>query len=160
MFSSPQAKSKAEKLRSYILQALESVLGSPVSIEIRCEAREKVRLVAPTHTPLVVLPTTEDGSSQISDNLVLQREYGNSEIVEVADSPKEQKFSDIVDIHGHGQPEKRGLRVRELNHCRSLVKGKVSLAHVIQHAEGSTQHNAWTRRKAVSIAEKLEQENL
>ncbi|KAL9233976.1 hypothetical protein vseg_008905 [Gypsophila vaccaria] len=161
MFSSPQTKSKAEKLRAYILQALEAVLGSPVTMEIRCESRENVRLGS--QTPLV-LPMAEDGSSS-----VLRRTYGGSskmstqnrvstgasEIVELAASPKEQKFSDHLDIH-----DKSEKRIREQNQCRSLVKGKVSLAHVIQHAEGSTQHNTWTRRKAVSIAEKLEQENL
>lgn len=43
---------------------------------------------------------------------------------------------------------------------QSLVRGKVSLAHVIQQAEGSAQQGGWSRRKAISIAEKLEQENL
>ncbi|KAJ6830337.1 protein STICHEL-like 4 [Iris pallida] len=43
---------------------------------------------------------------------------------------------------------------------QSLVRGKVSLAHVIQQAEGCSQRGAWSRRKAISIAEKLEQENL
>ncbi|KAK9714512.1 hypothetical protein RND81_06G100100 [Saponaria officinalis] len=137
MFSSPQTKSKAEKLRAYILQALEAVLGSPVTMEIRCESRENVRV----------------GSSKMSTQNRINT--GTSEIVELAASPKEQKFSDHLDIH-----EKSEKRIREQNQCRSLVKGKVSLAHVIQHAEGSTQHNSWTRRKAVSIAEKLEQENL
>ncbi|KAH9627284.1 hypothetical protein KSS87_013529 [Heliosperma pusillum] len=171
MFSSPQTKSKAEKLRPYLLQAIESVLGSQVTIEISCESQENVRLTG--RTPLV-LPTAETGSTQMnvnSESSVFRRgsrvNTGTSEIVELEASPREQKFSDHVDIHG--QSEKRGLRDTranemgrnwEQNQCRSLVKGKVSLAHVIQHAEGSTQHNAWTRRKAVSIAEKLEQENL
>ncbi|KAL9321082.1 hypothetical protein ACSQ67_012921 [Phaseolus vulgaris] len=46
----------------------------------------------------------------------------------------------------------------EQNQSRSLVRSKVSLAHVIQQAEG--QRSGWSKRKAVSIAEKLEQENL
>ncbi|KAG2591400.1 protein STICHEL-like 4 [Panicum virgatum] len=42
----------------------------------------------------------------------------------------------------------------------SIVKGKVSLAHVIGRAEACSQRGGWSRRKAISIAEKLEQENL
>ncbi|KAL2930986.1 Protein STICHEL-like 3 [Bienertia sinuspersici] len=173
MFSSPQNKSKAEKLRAYIMQAFESVLGSPVTIEIRSESRKDVRLGG--RTPLA-LPISEDGygGRVISQNRV---NSGTGEIVELAG---EQNFGD----HGHGPSDKRdprgtrasetgssykrsdssavpeGGRFRELNQCRSLVRGKVSLAHVIQQADGSTQHGAWTKRKAVSIAEKLEQENL
>lgn len=171
MFSSPQTKSKAEKLRAYILQAFESVLGSPVTIDIRSESRIDVR--SGGHASLV-LPPSQDvygGSSRmISQNRV---NSGTSEIVELAGSPREQKFSDHIDIHG--QSDNRNLRSTqhpdssvlpergrfgEQNQCRSLVRGKVSLAHVIQQAEGSTQRSAWTKRKAVSIAEKLEQENL
>lgn len=180
MFSSPQTKSKAEKLRAYILQAFESVLGSPVTIEIRSESRKDSRLSS--QAPLI-LPTSEDGyggaSRMISQNRVIS---GTSEIVELIGSPREQRFSDHVDIHG--KSDKRDLRVTrasetgsshkhpdssaalergrfgEQNQCRSLVRGKVSLAHVIQQAEGSSQRSAWTKRKAVSIAEKLEQENL
>ncbi|KAJ6819518.1 protein STICHEL-like 4 [Iris pallida] len=46
------------------------------------------------------------------------------------------------------------------HHRQSLVRGKVSLAHVIQQAEGCPQQGGWSRRKAISIAEKLELENL
>jgi hypothetical protein len=42
----------------------------------------------------------------------------------------------------------------------SIVKGKVSLAHVIGRAEACSQRGGWSRQKAISIAEKLEQENL
>lgn len=169
MFSSPQTKSKAEKLRAYIMQAFESVLGSPVTIEIRSESRKGVRLGG--HAPLV-LPISEDGYGA----------SGTGEIVELAGTPKEQKFGDHVDIHGlsdkrdfrgtrasetgssYKRPDSSAVRERERfgeqNQCRSLVRGKVSLAHVIQHGDGSTQRGAWTKRKAVSIAEKLEQENL
>ncbi|TVU35219.1 hypothetical protein EJB05_17097, partial [Eragrostis curvula] len=50
-----------------------------------------------------------------------------------------------------------GNRQRRQN---SIVKGKVSLAHVIGRAEACSQRGGWSRRKALSIAEKLEQENL
>lgn len=46
----------------------------------------------------------------------------------------------------------------EQSRKHSLVRGKVSLAHVIQQAD--VQGGVWSRRKAISIAEKLEQENL
>ncbi|KAI7731208.1 hypothetical protein M8C21_030808, partial [Ambrosia artemisiifolia] len=49
-------------------------------------------------------------------------------------------------------------RLGEQSQSLSLVKGKVSLANVIQQAE--SHRNGWSTRKAVSIAEKLEQENL
>ncbi|KAJ6811738.1 protein STICHEL-like 4 [Iris pallida] len=48
----------------------------------------------------------------------------------------------------------------EQHNRQSLVRRKVSLARVIQHAEGCAQRGGWSRRKAISIAEKLEQENM
>ncbi|KAL6610537.1 hypothetical protein ACP70R_040506 [Stipagrostis hirtigluma subsp. patula] len=46
-------------------------------------------------------------------------------------------------------------------HCRhkNIVRGKVSLAHVINQAEACSQQGGWSRHKAISIAEKLEQDN-
>ncbi|KAL6845610.1 hypothetical protein ACP4OV_025105 [Aristida adscensionis] len=55
------------------------------------------------------------------------------------------------------QRARNGNRQRRQN---SIVKGKVSLAHVIGRAEVCSQQGGWSRRKAMSIAEKLEQENL
>ncbi|CAL1400826.1 unnamed protein product [Linum trigynum] len=161
LFSSQLTKSKAEKFSTYILQAFESVLGSPVTIEIRTEPCKSGR----PHTPLV-LPTTKNGSS--TSQVVVARDgrrtasrpeeqFGNAgrddEIVEVLPSPKH------ADLQQHKPAAPR--RVGELSQSRSLVRSKVSLAHVIQQqVEGCNQPNAWSRRKAVSIAEKLEQENL
>ncbi|KAL6620572.1 hypothetical protein ACP70R_035711 [Stipagrostis hirtigluma subsp. patula] len=47
-------------------------------------------------------------------------------------------------------------------HCRhkNIVRGKVSLAHVMNQAEACSQQGGWSRHKAISIAEKLEQDNL
>ncbi|XP_073118754.1 protein STICHEL-like 4 isoform X2 [Henckelia pumila] len=42
----------------------------------------------------------------------------------------------------------------------SLVRRKVSLAHVIRHAEVCSRRSGWSKGKGVSIAEKLERENL
>ena len=43
---------------------------------------------------------------------------------------------------------------------KNIVRGKVSLAHVINQAEACSQQSGWSRHKAISIAEKLEQDNL
>ncbi|AQK87721.1 Protein STICHEL-like 3 [Zea mays] len=43
---------------------------------------------------------------------------------------------------------------------KNIVRGKVSLANVINQAESCSQQGGWSRHKAVSIAEKLEQDNL
>lgn len=186
MFSSHMTKSTAERFRSQILQAFEIVLGSPLTIEIRCESKKDTKEGA--QMPLLI-PVSKDGSSQIRDengasmDAQLQRsthEMGKSEIVEVAASPRESKGSGH--IHNHKESGKRGLdgaqmgevslshkkspiasipekqKFGEQSQSQSLVRSKVSLAHVIQHSE--SQRSGWSQRKAVSIAEKLEQDNL
>ena len=187
IFTSQQTKSTAEKLREHILEAFEAVLCSPVIIEIRCELKKDSG--SGVHVPLI-LSASRDSSSQIRDingvgsqAQLLQTdnlEMGRSEIVEVAASPREPKGNEHGD--NHAAADKRGLggsgveegaasykkatmaslteRRKFGEQSQSLVKSKVSLAHVIQQAEGCTQRNAWSKRKAVSIAEKLEQENL
>ncbi|CAL5416539.1 unnamed protein product [Camellia sinensis] len=68
MFSAHLTKSKAEKYKAHILLAFESVLGSPVTIEIRCEFRKDAR--AGVNTPLV-LPDSQDGTSLMRTNAEL-----------------------------------------------------------------------------------------
>lgn len=219
IFSSHLTKSKAEKCRGRILQAFESVLGSPVTIEIRCESRKDAK--AGAHVPLI-LSAAKDFQSQmvthqgnITENRrhhagcddIIQRvpkdrdlhgvgstqaqaqllnanslEIGRSEIVEILPSPRELTSNDRIDTSVPSEktglesswageastsqrkstmasvPERRKLG--EPSHSQSLVRSKVSLAHVIQQAEGCSQKSGWSKRKAVSIAEKLEQENL
>ncbi|XVF25601.1 hypothetical protein REPUB_Repub13aG0226000 [Reevesia pubescens] len=194
MFSSLMTKSKAEKFRGHILQAFESVLGSPVTIEIRCEVKKDAR--AGFHG-LLVLPASSDGPSRMVDDISKRvmrdrdarvgsqaqllhpesLEAGRSEIVEIPASPREAKDNEHAD---NIESSRRGSRVAdtaayrkstlastsgrrklgELSQSQSIVRRKVSLAHVIQQAEGCSQRNGWSKRKAVSIAEKLEQENL
>ena len=104
----------------------------------------------------------------------------NGEITEIVSSPqdnaeigltngvaerKEQGLENVwLDEASSLQRRKLGLsQSRENDEQRrrqSLVRGKVSLARVIQRAEGCAQQGDWSRRKAISIAEKLEQENL
>ncbi|KAL2494829.1 Protein STICHEL-like 3 [Forsythia ovata] len=127
MFSSQLTKSKAEKFRSYILQAFELVLGSPVTIEIRCD-----------------LSTRHDDIRRLQQN----RDSSSARIVTPV-----QKTSSTTTF-----PVRQKLGDKNQN--LSLVRSKVSLAHVIQQAEGCSQQSRWSKRKAVSIAEKLEQENM
>lgn len=192
VFSSHVTKSKAEKFRVHILQAFESVIGSPVTIEIRCESRKDSRAGS------IIFPASHDGLSgmdatndDVNRRPRKEREgastefdstrIGKSEIVELETSPKEVKHEGH--IH-ETQPDRRSFGndyigeassiaknsnvpsvsdVRKLgngNPNLSLMRRKVSLAHVLQRAEGCGQQSGWSQRKAVSIAEKLEQENL
>lgn len=48
----------------------------------------------------------------------------------------------------------------EYGRQKNIVRGKVSLAHVINQAEAHSQQGGWSRHKPISIAEKLEQDNL
>ena len=210
MFSSHMTKSKAEKFRGHILQAFETVLGSPLTIEIRCEEKKDAR--AGFHG-LLVLPASRDGPSQmvmdpesnsgnrmpragfddISKRAMRDRdvkvssqaqllhpeslESGRSEIVEIPASPREVKDNERADnIESNRRDSKvanaaayrkstsastSGRRkLGELSQSQSIVRSKVSLAHVIHQAEGCTQRNGWSKHKSVSIAEKLEKENL
>ncbi|KAL8140519.1 hypothetical protein V2J09_006540 [Rumex salicifolius] len=175
-FSSYQTKTKAEKFRAYIIQAFESTFGCPVLVEMRTESRKDVTSGA--NAPVIV-PTFEGGSSQINMNSQFTSEncvplhnglkQGSSEIVEVATTPSRMgkgnpEHSRVVLAGASQKPSNMASQSeqmpRELNQCRSIIRSKVSLAHVIQQAEGSGSHSSWTKRKAVSIAEKLEQENM
>ncbi|CBI30725.3 unnamed protein product, partial [Vitis vinifera] len=160
MFSSHLTKSKAEKYRGHILRAFESILGSPVTIEIRSESRKDAK--AGAHVPLI-FSAAKDLPSQMLLN-ANSLEMGRSEIVEILPSPRELNSWAGEASSSHRKstmasvPERR--KFGEQSHSQSLVRSKVSLAHVIQQAEGCSQRSGWTKRKAVSIAEKLEQENL
>ncbi|KAI7753722.1 hypothetical protein M8C21_023347 [Ambrosia artemisiifolia] len=139
MFTSHVTQSKAEKFKTYILKAFEQVLGSPVTIEIRSEMRKETR------------DSHQDTHAK------------RSEITEVEASPREPKtqiHNDKLEATSSHKNSNASLqrRLGEQRPSMSLVKGKVSLADVIHHAE--LKRNGWSTRKAVSIAEKLEQENL
>lgn len=182
IFNSHNAKSKAEKLREQILQAFESALGSSVIIEIRCESKRDTTVG--NHSS-VTLPVSKNGLLQIRDisgNMSQAQlphygsgEVGRGEIVEIDASPRE--------AHNQREPNQRNLEGSQgevsvsrknstmssiserreagaQSRSQSIVRSKVSLAHVIQQAEGCSQRSGWSKRKAVSIAEKLEQENL
>lgn len=187
MFSSQLTKSTAEKFRGHILQAFESVLGSSATIEIRCESSKDAG--SALQMPLT-FPATNDSLSQIRDfngvgtlvhpSLTDSVEKRKGEIVEEPAPLVEHKNNEQqVDAHGTSYKSLEGKsigqasasqkkpivkshldqrKLLEQGQSRSIVRSKVSLAHVIQQAEG--QRSGWSKRKAVSIAEKLEQENL
>lgn len=211
-FSSHLNKSKAENYRGHILQAFESVLSSPVTLEIRCKSG---KVMKPDYEDTYAQQVSENGCSRmkvnpepisngrnrrlgseshiarISNDHFVQGdssardgwlhvdsvENAKSEIMEVASSS--HGLADVIDQRsGQGvkslwapepsssqnpaalfpPPERR--ENGEQSRRQSLVRSKVSLAHVIQQAEGCSQRSGWSRRKAISIAEKLEQENL
>lgn len=154
-------QSKAEKFMPHILRAFEYVLGSPVKIEIKCASR----VCTPTGISVpLVLPASQDRSPQVYANpgvLGINRipidstGAGRSEIVEIEASPRQPK------ANGHfGNLQSKQIQPSEYNQNKSIVKRKVSLAHIIQQTERGSQRNGWSKRKAISIAEKLEQENL
>ncbi|KAL0310602.1 UNVERIFIED_CONTAM: protein STICHEL-like 3 [Sesamum angustifolium] len=162
LFNSQLTKSKAEKFRLHILQAFESVLRSPVTIEIRCESRKDAG------GGPILLPATQDSITSHDDTRRPQNRVtslsgvNRREIIEIESSPRDKADSDRINIDnavGATSKQKTSTNLGDRNQSLSLVRSKVSLAHVIQQAEGS-QHSGWSRRKAVSIAEKLEQENL
>ncbi|XP_022845409.1 protein STICHEL-like 3 [Olea europaea var. sylvestris] len=184
MFSSQLIKSKAEKFREHILQAFQSVLRTPVTIEIRCESSKNVRggpIMLPAsqeisscllarngmprsgHNDFRSLQQSRDGLSQAQFNT---NEMGATEIVEVEASPREPKGSEPKNEKARYDQRKTGISIAdrrklgERNQSLSLVRGKVSLAHVIRQAERCSLQSGRSKRKAVSIAEKLEQENL
>ncbi|RRT73966.1 hypothetical protein B296_00032863 [Ensete ventricosum] len=198
-------KSGAEKFRGQILQAFESVLASPVLLEISCRSRNSVRLDAPVAS---LLPSSKSGSSKmtVKQQYVKNKRSLNSVSENLAGKLIEENIlgricsgqarwlhpgphvmteDEIVEAGPHelqltnktvGSMEKGFENVREeasasrhhshlvslserkeneQNQRKNLVSSEVSLAHVIQQAEGG-----WSRCKAMSVAEKLEQENL
>lgn len=170
MFSSPLTKSTAEKFRGHIMQAFEAVLESPITIEIRCEIKKDPRNNGNHHHH----PPAKDKSFPSSLPLIGQDHNidgsGRSEIVEVTESngqrrhqqqKQEEEKTERVGSSALARARRKHLEASQgQNQSQSIVRGKVSLAHVIQQADGCTLQNGWSKRKAVSIAEKLEQENL
>lgn len=172
MFSSPLTKSTAEKFRGQIMQAFEAVLESPVTIEIRCETKKDPRNNAHHHhhQPPVKEKSLPQPLALIGHDYNIDGS-GRSEIVEVTESngqrrqqqqkQQEEERTERVGSSALARARRKHLEASQSqNQSQSIVRGKVSLAHVIQQADGCTLQNGWSKRKAVSIAEKLEQENL
>ncbi|KAE8655583.1 Protein STICHEL-like 3 [Hibiscus syriacus] len=200
MFSSHMTRSKADVFRGHISQAFESVVGSPLTIEIRCETNKDAAagsrglLVLPSFrdvpSPVVMDPESNSrnrmhqaGSDHTNkrvmgdgDSGVHARspEAGRGKIVEIAPPPRQandtehddevksnRRGSKVADAAAYRKPPLASTSERqksgELIPSQSIVR---PLAQVIHHGEGSTQLNGQPEPKVVSIAEKLEQENL
>lgn len=148
LFNSQLTKSVVEKFRSRILQAFEAVLRSPVTIEIRQGSREDT-----TGAGLILLRGLElsvSDEAPVSHTCNGVPKASHNEIVEAeTDSQSEPKCTDSDNL-GATYSEKAFDRgdLNDRNHSLSIVRRKVSLGHVILHADGC------------SVADKLEQENL
>ncbi|XP_051135371.1 protein STICHEL-like 3 isoform X2 [Andrographis paniculata] len=125
LFNSELAKSEAERFKTYISQAFELVLRSPVHIEIRCNSRNR------------------------------------GEIVEISEKTERDRrnIGNLIGVTSTTLPNVSNLNY-ERNQSLSLVRSRLPLARIIQQQEESSEHSGWSKNKAVSIAEKLEQENL
>ncbi|KQK05256.1 protein STICHEL-like 3 isoform X2 [Brachypodium distachyon] len=100
----------------------------------------------------------EVGPSQMGwygepDNGAVARDRRRKESVWGAAALSSQNQENIVPQGGINEDN-------EHDRQKNIVRGKVSLAHVINRAEACSQQGGWSRQKAMSIAEKLEQENL
>ncbi|XP_052201311.1 LOW QUALITY PROTEIN: protein STICHEL-like 3 [Diospyros lotus] len=165
MFSSQLTKLKAEKYRGHMLQAFESVLGSHLTIEIRCEFRKDARSGVDTNTGegLSQAQLLQSASVGIGSDIVGVASHGEPKGSEHNDNNKQFDRRDLESAwtgEAEASQKKSTTASFEQSQSLSIVRSKVSLAHVIQQAEGSTQRNGWSKRRAVSIAEKLEQQNL
>ncbi|CAH2046275.1 unnamed protein product [Thlaspi arvense] len=136
MFDSLLGKSTAESFEDHILRAFEAVLGSPVTLEMRTESKKDARNAS--------LSPFHDLNSRERF-----RESGRSEIVEL-DDESESGMTRVRRKHLEASKN------QNQNQNQSIVRGKVSLAQVIMQAEG----NSWPKHKAVSVADKLEHDNL
>lgn len=157
LFNSQLTKSVVEKFRSRILQAFEAVLRSPVTIEIRQGSREDTGAGPILLRGLELSTSDEDPVSHTSNGLP---RASHNEIVEEAetDSQSESKCTNNDNL-GASYSEKTFDQgdLSDRNHSLSIVRRKVSLGHVILHAD---ENGGLSKREAVSIADKLEQENL
>ncbi|XP_052107711.1 protein STICHEL-like 3 [Arachis duranensis] len=101
MFSSQMTKSTAEKFTGHILQAFESVLGTSVTIEIRCES---TRDAGSTVQLPLTLPAIDGSSSHIRElsgvGVDVARAHPRGEIIEEPASPTEHK-NDAQQVDAH-----------------------------------------------------------
>ncbi|KAI8567949.1 hypothetical protein RHMOL_Rhmol02G0160800 [Rhododendron molle] len=146
-FSSHLTKSKAEKYTAHILQAFESVLGSPVTIEIKCESKK----VARNEIAEIAFHVGVQGNEHKDNNT----QYGRRSLegAWMGDAEASHKKSYIASFQERRQ-------FGQMNESWSLLRSEISLGHVSQDAQGCAHQNGWLACNSVSIAEELEQENL
>ncbi|KAH7651437.1 DNA polymerase III subunit gamma/ tau protein [Dioscorea alata] len=178
-FSSQAKKLKAEKYRGEIMRAFEAVIHSAIILEISHELKNIDRDIQVPST----LPSSGYGSAHIklkqktatNQRLSLSdhHDIGRNEITEIVASPEYHENTDqrnnAIMLQNEGWQSVLGEATSSQHHkrengkpyqTRSLVRGKVSLAQIIQQSKGSIRQNGWSRYKPISIAEKLELENL
>ncbi|XP_073313262.1 protein STICHEL-like 4 [Primulina huaijiensis] len=172
LFNSQLAKSKAEKFIPHIIQAFETVLRSSVTIKIICDSKDDVRpgqISLPTSQDPPHLDTnlnllTSSGISIPQNNGVLKLRgedklsagVGTTQTLEIEAFPRRLTSQKTTNTSSFPDHMKRGNSKPSL----SLVRRKVSLAHVFRHAEVCSRNSGWSKGKGISIAEKLERQNL
>ncbi|XP_072966952.1 protein STICHEL-like 4 [Typha angustifolia] len=181
LFSLHVNKSKAEKFRGQILEAFESVLSSSVILEIRYESVEDV--TTDSQVP-VILPSAENDSSQMtlrrsltncrsrySQHGNLDRRLSKEYCTKGITSSQARWLQSDPHILTEGEiiarrPFHQEHQHSELDHgsTEARVKGNYSAwvedSSSQSQAEGCLQRRGRSRRKTISISEKLEQKNL
>ncbi|KAJ0986342.1 hypothetical protein J5N97_004698 [Dioscorea zingiberensis] len=177
-FSSQANKSKAEKFREGIVRAFELVIHSAIILELSCDTKN---INGSSQVPST-LPASGTGSSQrkLKQKIVTNQRLlpsdchviARDEITEIIASPEDPGDTDrtnnatalktkgwqsvLDEATSQAQRRENGKQHQTL----SLVRGKVSLAQIIQQSKGNALQRGWSRHKPISIAEKLEIENL
>lgn len=174
LFNSQLTKSVVEKFRSRILQAFEAVLRSPVTIEIRQGSREDTGAGPILLRGLELSASDEDPVSHTSNGVP---QASHNDVGDTSLSVGVGRSDEIVEVEADSQSECKSFKCKnndsvgaektldqgdlnDRNHSLSIVRRRVSLAHVILHADGCSENGGFSKREAVSIADKLEQENL
>jgi len=100
---------------------------------------------------------TEGEIIEVGSQIGWQAEPDNSIVMSI----KRQEGAWGECLSSQNQVPQGGKNVNnEHGRQKNIVRGKVSLAHVINQAEACSQQSGWSRHKAISLAEKLEQDNL
>uniref|UniRef100_A0A452ZMD3 Uncharacterized protein n=1 Tax=Aegilops tauschii subsp. strangulata TaxID=200361 RepID=A0A452ZMD3_AEGTS len=85
--------------------------------------------------------------------------YGEPDTGAVASDKRRSVWEAALSSHDQENIRPPG-GTNEHDRQKNIVRGKVSLAHVMNKAEACSQQGGWSRQKGMSITEKLEQENL
>ncbi|KZV51077.1 protein STICHEL-like 3 [Dorcoceras hygrometricum] len=156
LFNSQLTKSMAEKFIPYVLQAFETVLRSSVTIEIICDSKVDV-----SEGGQISLHTSQD-PPHLDTNIDLRGisvQKTNGITIQTHDTeafPRRvtsQKTSNTTTFPYH-------MKMGDRKPSHSLVRRKVSLAHVIRLAELCSRYSGCSNGKGVSTAERLVRENL
>ncbi|TKW26234.1 hypothetical protein SEVIR_3G174000v4 [Setaria viridis] len=101
---------------------------------------------------------TEGEIIEVGSQMDWRAEPDNS--IVMSNKRQEGDWGECLSSQNQEPPQGGSNANNEHGRQKNIVRGKVSLAHVINQAEACSQQGGWSRHKAVSIAEKLEQDNL